>query len=253
VLRLALAVTCLLVSTADAEPWYRGKYGRNRVLHLSVTLGGGALYVASLPLEKAWAPDPCKWCEPTTLDRRVREALVWDDVVTARGLSHTAAFALSPIVTGGLVLLYTPPEAAELIDNVVPIAEAMMATLWVTRAVKILAGRQRPYAHFGVPEDEEDNVSFPSGHTSRAFSVAAAAAVVAHERGYASEPYVIGAGAAIGVAAGYLRIAADRHYITDVVAGAALGTAVGFAVPFLMKRDVDVVPTRNGVALAGAW
>jgi hypothetical protein len=37
-------------------------------------------------------------------------------------------------------------------------------------------------------------------------------------------------------ATGYLRIAADRHYLTDVLVGAAIGGAVGWAVPRLFDR-----------------
>ena len=34
-----------------------------------------------------------------------------------------------------------------------------------------------------------------------------------------------------------MRIAADRHYLTDVLVGAAVGTAVGLAVPHLMHKE----------------
>jgi membrane-associated phospholipid phosphatase len=57
----------------------------------------------------------------------------------------------------------------------------------------------------------------------------------------------------LAAATGYLRIAADRHYFTDVLAGAALGAGAGLTVPYLMHREVEVVPTRDGVAIAGSW
>jgi membrane-associated phospholipid phosphatase len=250
----AVVVLCLLAAGAQAEPWHKGRYGKNRVLHLGVTVVGGALYPATDFLETRWAPTVCNWCEPTDVDRGVRDALRWenrDDV--PRQMSHVAAFALSPIVTGGLLLLYTPPTWADVIDDLVPVAESWVITLWITRAIKMSVGRQRPYAHYGLVLDDEDNLSFPSGHTSRVFSVGMSAAWIAHVRGYRSETAIWVSTGVIGAATAYLRIAADKHYFTDVLAGAALGSAVGLTVPWLMKRDVEVVPTGRGIALAGAW
>ena len=77
--------------------------------------------------------------------------------------------------------------------------------------------------------------------------------MIARARGYRSEPYIWAATGVLGAATAYLRIAADKHYATDVLAGAVLGSAVGLTVPWLMRRDLEVLPTRNGVALAGMW
>ena len=47
---LAIALIVLGSTThADAEgtPWYRGKYGRNRVTHLTITLGAGAGWLST--------------------------------------------------------------------------------------------------------------------------------------------------------------------------------------------------------------
>lgn len=250
----AVVVLCLLVTSAQAEPWYKGRYGRNRVIHLSATLVGGALYPATDFLEARWARTVCEWCTPTDVDRDVRGWLRWDNNDDVpRKMSHVAAFGLAPLVSVGLVLLYTPPTWADVIDDMVPLAESTVVTLWITRAIKLGVGRQRPYAHYGLSLDEEDNLSFPSGHTSRVFAVGMSAAWIAHVRGYRSETALWVTTGAIGLATGYLRIAADKHYFTDVLAGAALGSAVGLTVPWLMKRDVEVVPTGRGIALAGAW
>jgi membrane-associated phospholipid phosphatase len=53
---------------------------------------------------------------------------------------------------------------------------------------------------------------------------------------------------------GYLRIAAEQHYLTDVLAGAAVGTAIGWAVPHFFhparEADIQVRPAVGGVAIA---
>lgn len=48
--------------------------------------------------------------------------------------------------------------------------------------------------------------------------------------------------------------AADRHYLTDVAAGAAAGTAIG---PLLLhphlRRRLEVVPTGRGISAVGTF
>ena len=68
------------------------------------------------------------------------------------------------------------------------------------------------------PDTGERN-SFPSGHTATAF---AAATFMAKEYGHLSRWYAIGAYAtATGV--GVMRILNNRHWVSDVLAGAAVG------------------------------
>jgi membrane-associated phospholipid phosphatase len=46
-------------------------------------------------------------------------------------------------------------------------------------------------------------------------------------RGYSGTWAVAGVGFALATGVAYLRIAADQHYLTDVVAGAVIGGLVG--------------------------
>jgi membrane-associated phospholipid phosphatase len=69
-----------------------------------------------------------------------------------------------------------------------------------------------------------------------AFSTAVAAGTVATMRGYRGAPYVWALGLPLALLSGYLRIAADRHYVSDVLVGAALGSAFGALTPWLMHR-----------------
>jgi membrane-associated phospholipid phosphatase len=111
----------------------------------------------------------------------------------------------------------------------------------VTEVLESITLRTRPYVHAIANDDERNAViaqtgafhSFPAGHVVEAFGVAAASGVVASTRRYRLAPLVWGAGLAIGVATAYTRIAADRHYFTDTLAGAAIGTVVGGGVPLL--------------------
>ena len=75
-------------------------------------------------------------------------------------------------------------------------------------------------------------------------------------RRYRLAPWIWAAGLAVAAVTAYLRIAADRHYASDVTVGAAIGSLTGFAVPYLFhnpKRRFVVAPApldHGGAALA---
>ncbi|HPM73311.1 MAG TPA: phosphatase PAP2 family protein [Spirochaetales bacterium] len=103
--------------------------------------------------------------------------------------------------------------------------------------------RERPYLYFdGAPADaiaEGDHLdSFPSGHAIMAFAGAAFTATLYAER-YPDAPErlpaTIAAYALAALTVG-LRVASGSHFASDVLAGAAIGSAFGFAVPFAASR-----------------
>jgi len=65
-------------------------------------------------------------------------------------------------------------------------------------------------------------------------------------------PLIWAVGLAAAAMVGYLRIAADQHYFTDVLVGAAAGSAIGFAVPYGFHRGegaLAVSPVPGGGAM----
>jgi polar amino acid transport system permease protein len=59
-------------------------------------------------------------------------------------------------------------------------------------------------------------------------------------------------------ATGYFRMAADKHWLTDVLTGAMTGTAVGFAVPWLHRTRpgatlLTLSPRPGGAVLSGRF
>jgi hypothetical protein len=52
-------------------------------------------------------------------------------------------------------------------------------------------------------------------------------------------PFIAGGGGVLALGTGFLRIAADAHWTTDVLTGALLGTGLGVAVPLLLHRRVE--------------
>jgi hypothetical protein len=77
--------------------------------------------------------------------------------------------------------------------------------------------------------DSSNHYSFPSGHTASAFTNAALLFYEYKDDNlwYASSGFVFAA------ATGFLRIANNKHYTSDVLAGAGIGLGVGLAVSYL--------------------
>ncbi len=89
---------------------------------------------------------------------------------------------------------------------------AFMEAGFIAYSLKHIIGRSRP-----LNDSEKD--SFPSGHTTLAFSMAT---VAGHAYTRLRIPlYTIALGTA------FARIYLGRHYLSDVIAGAAIGTLVG--------------------------
>lgn len=242
----------------DYEPWYRGKYGRNRILHLSVTVGLGAVWLANTTvLKDTFSAKDCRWCEPPEFDKSARNSLVWSDVKRANFLSNMDAYVLAPLV-GFTLLIISDRDASwsRLIDDILPVAETVAVSQVFVQAVKFLSGRQRPYRYFNNTKWEsssEDNLSFPSGHASLGFAITAGAGMICHWRKYWTEPYVWGAGIALSLSTEYLRMAADRHWLSDVVIGGGVGLASGLLIPRLMRRDFVIAPVPGGAAVVGQF
>jgi membrane-associated phospholipid phosphatase len=151
-----------------------------------------------------------------------------------------------------------PDRSAErFIDDALPILEATFALAAITQVVKFAVGRERPFAYHSPPErpfEDDDFLSFYSGHTGTTFAIATSAGTVARMRGYRLEPVIWAAGLTIATTTGYLRIAGDKHWFSDVVVGAAVGSAIGLTLPRLLHgRHLTVAPVRDGVVLSGAF
>jgi membrane-associated phospholipid phosphatase len=254
---IAAAAAALPASDAAAE-----RTARERAIRVGAIAGAMALYVAHETLAKdALSPDTCRWCSPGGLDRFFRERVVWDDPDQARSLSNVIGYATSPIA-GTLLMLVASEDAGPgrwtaFADDITAVFELVWGTQLVNQYVKSIAGRARPYAHYGMePGTQEDNLSFFSGHSSLTFSIAVGAGVLAQRRGYRLAPVIWSTGLALAAATAYLRMAADRHYFTDVLVGGAVGAAGAVLIPRLtgsLPARAAVVPQPNGVALVGSF
>jgi len=130
------------------------------------------------------------------------------------------------------------------LDGAVIAGEGFLLCAGITSIAKELVRRPRPYRfNPDVPaalhHPREDFVSFWSGHAANTAAITLSAAALI-ERSQARPELKTAAwigAAATPVLMGYLRVRAGKHFITDVLAGAVVGTAVGLAVPYFHRRE----------------
>jgi len=155
-------------------------------------------------------------------------------------------------VLGGFYLagaVFDQPGAAGVARD--GVAASIIASGMITPFLKVTVGRIRPNHSDG---DEfgpfKGGQSFPSGHTTQAFAVASVI----------SEHYntLWVRSAAYGTASlvGYARIDHNAHFLSDVLAGAMIGTAVGKSVVHFNARTGDrvqvlpiITPGERGLTL----
>jgi membrane-associated phospholipid phosphatase len=129
--------------------------------------------------------------------------------------------------------------------GVVTIESLVLAGV-LTSALKIVTGRGRPYMKGGEWDFhgfriDNDVTSFPSGHATVAFALSTA---------LASQIRILPVTILLyGIAATtvYQRVAADQHWFSDVLAGAAIGTVSAAFISGLHERRSA---GRTGVAIA---
>jgi len=72
-------------------------------------------------------------------------------------------------------------------------------------------------------------------------------------RGYAGVGIAAGVGFTLATAVGYLRIAADQHYLTDILIGAAVGGLMGWAIPWVFHPPSSPAPASGAALRAPAF
>ncbi|MGE5788568.1 MAG: phosphatase PAP2 family protein [Myxococcales bacterium] len=273
---LALAWTLLpagdALGTNDSPANLRYDLARDVTITAASTVLAISLELASPTL----APKQCRWCDRGTdgrdtlngFDASIRNELRWRDPNSAKTVSNVFAYVLAPLAGAGVGAVFMAQDGhlRNLPVDLLIVAQATMLSVNVGQGIKLATARQRPDVHAGSESNRdqqastEDNLSFYSGHTSVAFALAAASGTVATMRGYRMAPLVWTVGETVAVVSGYFRIAADRHYATDVLAGAVMGSFVGFAVPYFLHGPVSdsssvaiSVSPMSGLRISGCW
>jgi membrane-associated phospholipid phosphatase len=221
----------------------------------------GALLAAvgTLALLASRLTPSCRWCDRSAdgrdtlngLDEAVRGAALAPNPRAAAIAGDTFGYGLAPAVALGFTALagWHDGQRRQIWIDLMILTEAAAAAEVLDQIAKVSFARERPHAHALYPTDgpsqiADDNVSFYSGHTNFTFALAVASGTIATMRHYRLAGWIWLTGLSLAATTGYLRIAADKHYFTDVLVGALLGSTVGFAVPYLFHRPIRRVTLR---------
>ena len=165
-----------------------------------------------------------------------------------RGLSalgdHSSVWVASAIGAASLGRVRGRRTAAEVL------AALGLSSFTANVVVKLGFRRRRPVSAFPVLVRRPRSRSFPSGHAATSF--AAATVLAARYPAAAPAAYIVAGGIALS------RIYVGVHYPLDVVAGAAVGTAIGagvlvaqrpFREPSLSTAELESLGRGLGAAL----
>ena len=227
---LGLALLAAPAMGAAQQPAGRYQSGWGDLVALAVLAGVAVVpSAAGLP----HGPPDCAPCDPATLwgiDRGV--------VGHATAWAGTASDVVVLGVMGGAALAALAGAPSEQrTGNAAVFGETIAAAYAATGWLKATVGRERPVLYTAdapaAADDPDNQRSFPSGHTAAAFGAAVSYLVVSERQHlpHRTRNTVLLFGGAVTV--GALRVAAGRHFPTDVLAGAALGSLIGWLVPTL--------------------
>lgn len=186
---------------------------------------GVALYFTPHLLDINQGPPSCAPCDRATVPWFDRWAIAEPRDAWAAG--STLLVAGIGVLAGWDLL----DDRARRNGDVAALVQSAAIAVGATEMVKAIAARNRPVLYTAqAPEAEmalDAQRSLPSGHTAAAFALATSYALSASRAGGPAWRRWAAWIAAAGV--GGLRVAAARHFPSDVVGGAAVGvlSAVG--------------------------
>ena len=136
-------------------------------------------------------------------------------------LNASSVIPLSIGIPAGLAIAGFLKKDSKLKRDALYMGGAFIVSSIVTLSVKRIVNRQRPFEKYSFiikRDDESGGMSFPSGHTSAAFSTATSIAL-RYRKWYFVAPAYLFAGSV-----GWARMYQGLHYPSDVLAGAIVGT-----------------------------
>ena len=196
--------------------------------------------------ETAWGdPKRASWTAHNGFDDSIRDALLLHDnkareVAGNIGDGLMGLLIAEPIVDSFYTLGYRDRNWDALWQTSVINLESFTFTSLVSSVSQNAIKRQKPFVRIcpdGSCADEQPNRGMPSGHV--AFALTGAGLYCTHHEYQslydpATERALCVTSLGLAAADGVLRIMADRHYATDILAGSAIGLFSGFLLPRLL-------------------
>ncbi len=234
-----LALLCLICTLLPGQSPYEFNW-RKEVTLLGV---GTTTLSAGLLIHLQVKPYP-----EASIYRMNRSEVLSFDLLATYNISKKASNSSDYLVSGAYLtpLLFLPFRKSRSHFGQISLlyAETMLLTKGITILTKRLVKRPRPFV-FNEHADLSDKLglsarfSFFSGHTSISAASCFFTASVFEDFFPDSKwkPYIWGVAMTVPALTGYLRVAAGKHYPSDVVTGYIVGGLIGFIIPKWHKRS----------------
>jgi len=250
---LALVIAMLGASgaragSASGRSWCAGNGRGWKILGpspASSDLYNGLLWIGGAGGIALGADAKFHWTHVDDFDKSARNSLRLG-TASARERANRASDALLGLSFGLHALaigqtLFVGRDCDEAYDMATDLVESVGLVTLLVESTKFLAGRERPFGLEcdGTPPDDAHcggdsrKQSFFSGHAALSAAGAGVTCAYALERNAWGEttlgrvvPCALGIGLAASTA--MMRVAGDKHWVTDVVTGLAVGAVVGY-------------------------
>ncbi len=242
---IAFFISITATLGANTMPFALDPLGDGLLAGGGLAVYGGSLYLQSIkPAPNASAVDPAS-------------IPFFDKAYPANPSSTlTSVGDYTSIAMAALPLILLPGRSgSDILTLGVMYAETLEVAYSLDSILKSTIVRYRPYAYStSTPADFSTSyvsASFPSANSTLAFAATSFAGYAFGELYPDSKllPWIWASGLGLSAAVSTFLVAGGNHFISDTVAGAAIGAASGILVPLLHERFA-AIKTGSGCAIS---
>lgn len=223
-----------------------------------------------------------RWVDSNSFDTEVRAALRAKSIAgqdTADDVSDLLlSFSVNQLMVDALLVAWWQRRSPDIAWRMLVINTETLAIVGaITNLAKGITARQRPFGLLCQPGDGNPRCqrsgryrSFFSGHTSVSFTAASLNCMHHVNLRLYGHPAADAASCALGYGMastiGVLRMVADKHWMSDIITGAGVGTLGGLLIPYALHYrsteessdkvnsvTVRLLPTPGGAMVMGRF
>ncbi len=135
-------------------------------------------------------------------------------------------------------------KSDEIVTEAIMLTEVILINSGLNLFTRSFKAWPRPYMHSGEISDAERtnhsaSGSFYSGHAANSFAIASFLTTTFNAKypNHHHTKWMALSSFGVATAVSYYRVKAGKHYPTDVVVGALVGTFIGWCIPYIHTRD----------------
>ncbi len=237
----------------------RFPYELDQRLDVGLTAGGVVLFAGAAAAY--WGQEPLTPDEIDMLDRA--DINGFDRSATTQwGPKDRYANALVlTLMAAPLGLAIATPGSRQSWTVAAMYGEVLLVGNGLGELLNGVTNRTRPFVYndsldipFEVRSEVEARRAFPSGHTANAFAAAVFLSSVYAKLnpGSSARTWIWAGSLTVAATTGYMRYKGGKHFPTDIISGAIIGSFIGWGVPKLHEVDgvsLTIAPSGGGITI----